>query len=193
MLRHLYNRLLLLSGHPSAGWILGGVAFLESSVFPLPPDLLLFPMGLSRPKRAYFYALIATTASVSGGFLGYALGYWFFTSIGQWIVDAYHLQGALATFREKFADWGIWFILFKGLTPIPYKIVTIASGIAHYNLALFLMASLVTRGGRFFLLAFLLRRYGDKARNIIDEKLPWVAAIFALLLLGGMIFLFYIG
>jgi len=192
-LKWLYHYLLRLSAHPRAAWMLGAVSFLESSVFPIPPDAFLLPMGLSRPQRAYRYALVTTVTSVLGGLFGYALGYFFYETIGILVVKAYHLESAMQIYQEGFLKWGIWVILVKGLTPIPYKLVTIASGIAQFDLVSFILASVITRGARFFLIAFLLRQFGDQAKKFIEERLTLVLWGFFLLLLVGILAIFVIG
>lgn len=191
-IRSLYNRILILSGHPKATWLLAIISFLESSIFPIPPDALLLPMGLSKPHRAYYLALICTIASVAGGLFGYAVGYFFYETIGVWIVKTYHLESAMATYQQGFLEWGVWIILVKGLTPIPYKLVTIASGIAQFDLTSFILASIVTRGGRFFLIALFLRLFGEKAKVFIEQRLTLLLWLFLALLIAGFGIIFLI-
>ncbi|MGV7030116.1 YqaA family protein [Methylobacterium symbioticum] len=189
MIRRLYEWILALSGKPSAPWALGAVAFAESSFFPVPPDVMLVPMAVSRPDRVWFYATITTVASVLGGLVGYAIGALLFDSLGQWLIRLYGLQNSAATFQESYAAYGHWVILLKGLTPIPYKLVTITSGFAHYSLFWFTVLSVVTRGARFFLLAALLGRYGVQIRGVLDRHLNAVAAIsVAVIVLGFVLF-----
>lgn len=189
MIRRLYEWILALSGKPSAPWALGAVAFAESSFFPVPPDVMLVPMAVSRPDRVWFYATITTVASVLGGLVGYAIGALLFDSLGQWLITIYGLQNSAATFQESYAAYGHWVILLKGLTPIPYKLVTITSGFAHYSLFWFTVLSVVTRGARFFLLAALLGRYGVQIRGVLDRHLNAVAAIsVAVIVLGFVLF-----
>ncbi|MFT8245538.1 YqaA family protein [Roseomonas sp. BN140053] len=179
MLRALYDRTLALSGHPRAGAALAAVSFAESSVFPIPPDALLIPMCLARPERAYHYALWCTVASVLGGLLGYAIGAFLFEAVALPVLAAYGHADALQTFSDWFERWGAAVILIKGLTPIPYKIVTIAAGAAHFSLPVFFVCSVLTRGARFFLLAWLLRRYGPAARSFIEGRLNLIAGLTA--------------
>ena len=189
MIRRLYEWILALSGKPSAPWALGAVAFAESSFFPVPPDVMLVPMAVSRPDRVWFYATVTTVASVLGGLVGYAIGALLFDSLGQWLIKLYGLQNSAATFQESYAAYGHWVILLKGLTPIPYKLVTITSGFAHYSLFWFTVLSVVTRGARFFLLAALLGRYGVQIRGVLDRHLNAVAAIsLAVIVLGFVLF-----
>jgi membrane protein YqaA with SNARE-associated domain len=150
-------------------------------------------MSLARPRRAWTYATLCTLTSVAGGVLGYAIGALLYDSIGHWLISLYGLNDKVEAFREGYARWGSLIILLKGLTPIPYKLVTITSGFAGYNLGLFVLLSLVSRGGRFFLMAFLLSRYGEAARQTIEKRLGlWVAAGAAVLVVGAVVALYLI-
>lgn len=169
-----------------ATWSLFAVAFAESSFFPIPPDVMLWPMTAKRPDRAYFYAFICTLASVLGGIAGYAIGY-YLTGIGEWILNTSGNGDGVAEFQKLYDQWGLWVILVKGLTPIPFKLVTIASGVAHFNLAVFIAACTVTRGGRFFLTAFVLRRFGPAMLKIIEKRLMLATFIILALLIGGVL------
>jgi membrane protein YqaA with SNARE-associated domain len=189
MLRALYDRVLRLSAHRHAGAWLGVVSFAESSVFPIPPDAMLLPMCLARPDRAWRYAAICTVASVLGGLLGYALGFFLFEALAQPVLAAYGHADALESFRAWFERWGVAVILIKGLTPIPYKIVTIAAGAAAFDPWIFLLASIVTRGARFFLLAALLRRYGTPMRAFIEQRLTLLTTLVAVGIVGGFVVL----
>ncbi len=185
MLRALYDMVLRLAGHRRAPAWLAGVSFAESSVFPIPPDAMLIPMCLARPDRAWRYAAICTIASVLGGILGYIIGFWLFDAIAMPVLRGYGYADALARFEAWYAQWGVWVILIKGLTPIPYKIVTIASGAAKFDFVMFLAASIVTRGARFFLLAVLLRRFGPPIREFIEKRLTLVTSVAAAGIIGG--------
>lgn len=187
MLHRLYQRVLALAASRNAPWWLAAVSFAESSFFPIPPDALLIPMALARPGLAWRFAAICTAASVAGGALGYLIGYALFNQIAAPLLHAYGYDAAFARFQQTYAEWGLWVILIKGLTPIPYKIVTIASGAAKFNFALFMAASLVTRGARFFLVALLLRYFGDPVRDFIERRLTLVTSAFAAALLGGFL------
>ena len=187
MLRRLYAWVLALAAKPSAPWALGAVAFAESSFFPVPPDAMLVPMVVSRPDRAWAYAGIATVASVAGGLLGYAIGALLFESVGQWLFQLYGLADKAETFQDSYAQYGHWVILLKGLTPLPYKLVTITSGFAHYSLAWFVLLSAITRGARFFLVAGLLARYGVSIRAVLDRHLGVVLAAFASMVILGFV------
>src|SRR5690242_12458486 len=177
MLRKLYDRVLALAAHPKAPAWLAVVSFAESSVFPIPPDAMLVPMCLARPERALRYALICTIASVVGGVLGYAIGYYLWDALADPILRAYGYGDATARFTGWYEHWGVWVILIKGLTPIPYKIVTIASGAAKFDFLVFLGASIVTRGARFFALALLLRHFGEPVREFIEKRLTLVTSV----------------
>jgi membrane protein YqaA with SNARE-associated domain len=185
MLRRIYDWCIGAADKPYALWILGAVAFAESSFFPMPPDIMLLPMSLARPRRAWLFATVCTIASVAGGLLGYAIGAVLYDSVGHWLINLYGLNDKVETFRASYAEWGAVIILVKGLTPIPYKLVTITSGFAGYNIGLFILCSIVARGGRFFVVAILLNRYGDIIRAELEKRLGlWVALGAALLLLG---------
>ncbi len=192
MLRRLYDWCIAAAGKPYATWLLGAISFVESSFFPIPPDVMLIPMSLARPDKAYFYATVCTITSVAGGVLGYLIGSVLYDSVGLWLIHLYGYGDKVEAFREAYAQWGGWIILLKGLTPIPYKIVTIASGFAGYNLPMFIGLSVIARGGRFFLLAFLLHRYGAQARSIIEERLGLWVTIGAIVLVGGIIAAVYL-
>jgi len=150
---------------------MGAVSFVESSFFPIPPDAMLIPMSLARPDRAYYYATLCTWTSVAGGVLGYFIGAVLYDSVGHWLIELYGYGDKVEAFREAYARYGTWIILLKGITPIPYKIVTITSGFAGFNLLTFVLCSVVARGMRFYFTAFLLNRYGTRARAVIEERL----------------------
>lgn len=188
MLHRLYARTLLLAASPSAPWWLFVIAFAEASFFPIPPDVLLLLMGLARPKRAWNFAAICTLGSVTGGALGYAIGYYVFDALMRTaIAHALFGNDPLGAFQAWYAQWGLWVILIKGLTPIPYKIVTIASGAARFDFWVFMGASLVTRGARFFIVATLLHYFGDSARVFIERWLTLVTSVVAVGLVGGVL------
>src|SRR6185312_2406693 len=180
MLRKIYVWCIRAAEKPHAVWLMGVISFLESSIFPIPPDTMLIPMSLARPDRAWFYAHVCTLTSVAGGVLGYAVGALLYDSVGHWLIQLYGYGDKVEAFRAAYAQWGAWIIVLKGLTPIPYKIVTITSGFAGYNIGLFVLFSVISRGTRFFVLAFLLHRYGDRARHIIEKQLGlWATALAA--------------
>jgi len=185
MLRKLYDWVLKQSEKPYAVWILFFVALAEASFFPFPPDILLLPMAITARDRAYRYAAIATVGSVIGGLIGYGIGALAMATIGQWIVETYHLQNAFQTFHDGFNKYGVWIIVAKGLTPIPFKLVTIASGVAGLNLLSFVLACIVTRGARFFLISALVRRYGAPIQTFIEKHMNLVALAILVACLAG--------
>ena len=192
MLRKLYDWVIDLAGSRHAPLALAIVSFAESSCFPIPPDVMLAPMVLAKPQRAYLFAGICTIASVLGGLLGYAIGVWL-APLGHTILGLFgHPQGQ-EEFHQWFAQWGVWIILIKGLTPIPYKLVTITAGLARFDLLTFVWASIVTRGARFFLSATLLKYFGPGIRAEVERRLGLYSAIFATLLVGAVVALKVVG
>jgi membrane protein YqaA with SNARE-associated domain len=192
MLRRIYDWCIAAAEKPYAPWLMGAISFAESSFFPVPPDTMLIPMSLARPDRAWSYATVCTLTSVAGGILGYFIGALLYDSVGHWLIQLYGYGDKVEAFREAYARYGSWIILIKGLTPIPYKIVTITSGFAGYNLALFIGLSVITRGARFFLAAFLLNRYGVQARKTIEERLGFWVTIGVLVLVAGVVAALYL-
>jgi membrane protein YqaA with SNARE-associated domain len=192
LLHALYARVMNLAQHPRAGFWLGVVSFAESSVFPIPPDAMLIPMALARPDQAWRLATICTVCSVLGGILGYVLGYFLFEMLAQPILSAYGYADALTRFEDWFQRWGAAVILVKGLTPIPYKIVTIAAGAAKMDFAVFLATSMVTRAARFFLLAALIRRFGPGVKDFIERRLVLVTSGAAALIVLGFLALKFV-
>jgi membrane protein YqaA with SNARE-associated domain len=190
MLKRIYDWCVDAADKPHALWVLGAVAFAESSFFPVPPDIMLLPMSVAQPKRAWVFAGVCTAASVLGGVLGYAIGALLYDSVGHWLITLYGLGDSVETFRASYAKWGALVILVKGVTPIPYKLVTITSGFAGYNIWLFILLSIVTRGGRFFAAAILFNRYGDWIRARVEEHLGLAVAILAAVLVAGFIIAF---
>src|SRR5215813_7894498 len=185
MLRRAYDWCIAAADKPHALWLMGVVSFAESSVFPIPPDTMLIPMSLARPDRAWTYATVCTLTSVAGGVIGYVIGAYLYDTIGHWLIQLYGYGDKVEAFREAYARWGTLIILLKGVTPIPYKIVTITSGFAGYNIWLFVIFSFVARGMRFYLTAFLLSRYGAQARVIIEKRLTfWFTMSIAVLVVG---------
>lgn len=173
----LRNWTLSLAERPSARRTLALVSFAESSFFPVPPDLLLFPMTLQAPHHAWRFAAICTMASVLGGIAGYAMGYAFYESIGIHIINFYGLGEQFDRFESLYHEWGIVIILVAGFTPIPYKVFTIASGFAMLNLPLFAAASLVARGARYFLVCWLTKRFGLPIKPFLEKQLGWLGLI----------------
>jgi membrane protein YqaA with SNARE-associated domain len=188
----IYARTLAMAAHRHAMAAMALISFAESSFFPLPPDFLLVPMTLARPHRAWLIAAICTITSVIGGYVGYAIGYFLFDAVGEPLLNFYHAMDKYEAFRSGFAQWGAWIIVLKGLTPIPFKLVTIASGAAQFDLVTFTLASLVSRSLRFFLLAALLRRFGEPIRDFIERRLMLVTSLVAAALVGGFVVLRYL-
>ena len=186
MLRKIYDWLMTLAGSRHAPVALAVVSFAESSFFPIPPDVMLAPMVLAKPKRAFFYAGLCMAASVLGGCLGYAIGY-FLEPVGLFLLRLIGHPEGQAAFQAWFDKWGLWVILIKGLTPIPYKLVTIASGLAHFDLFTFIWASVVTRGARFFLTATLLKYFGPAIRAEVERRLALYTTVGLVVLIGGVV------
>ena len=187
MLKQLYDKVIALSASRHALPALTAVSFAESSFFPVPPDIMLVPMALAQPQKARLYALVCTIASVLGGLVGYAIGALLYDTVGHWLISAYGYGDGVEAFRAAYAKWGAWIILIKGMTPIPYKIVTIASGFAGYNLLAFFFLSIITRGLRFFIEAELLRIYGEPIRDFIEKRLTLVTTGFVAAVVGGFL------
>ena len=185
MIKALYDWTMRQADHPRALWILALVAFVESSVFPIPPDVLMIPMILARPSRAFLIAGVALTASVLGGLLGYAIGAFAFEQIGQPILASMGKAEAMAEFNTRFNDLGFWPVLIAGMTPFPYKVITIMSGWTGLPLGTFMVTSVVARGLRFFIVAALLWRFGAPIRDFIERRLGLMFVLFVVFLLGG--------
>lgn len=185
MFQGLYDWTLRLANHRRAIPAMAAISFAESSFFPIPPDVIIVPMILARRDQAWLIATVCTAASVAGGVFGYAIGYFLFDTLGQWLIHLYGLQGSADSFQAWYGKWGALIILIKGLTPIPYKLVTIASGLAHFNFGLFLISSIVTRGLRFFVIAGLLKRYGAPIQAFIEKRLTLIGLAFLAALIGG--------
>ncbi len=192
MLRSFYDRLIGLAGRPDAEILLAVFAFAEASIFPVPPDLLLIPMVLAAPRRAWRLALVCTLASVAGGALGWWIGAELFARVALPIARIYHAEPALLAITDRLRRYGLWVILIKGLTPVPYKIVSIGAGAAHFPLGVFMLASLATRGARFFLVAALLRVWGESVRHFVEKRLTLVTTAFLALVVLGVLLLRYL-
>lgn len=186
MLRKLYDWVLSLARHKHADKALAAVSFAESSFFPVPPDVMLAPMVATRPDQAWRYATICTVASVLGGLLGYAIGY-FLTPVGMWILSILGKADAFEASKALFQQYGAWVILIKGMTPIPYKLITIAAGIFQFSLPLFIALSVVTRAARFFLVAWVIKRFGPAMLEIVEKRLALWTFIFVAVLVGAVV------
>lgn len=191
-LHRLYDWVMELSRHRHATPLLAFVSFIESVIFPIPPDVMLLPMCLSKRQKAFFYALVCTVASVLGGALGYFLGYALYETIGQKIVAFYGYEEQFGNFQDYYILWGVWIVLLGGLTPFPYKVITIASGVAGLNFVLFMLVSVVARASRFFLVAGLIWLFGEKIRMLIEKYLGLLTVLFFVLLLGGFAVIKYL-
>ena len=192
MLRRLYDQVLELSSRRHAVLFLAAIAFVESSVFPIPPDVMLIPMVLALRQRAWWFAAVCTLASVAGGLGGYAIGAALFDSIGSRILEFYGYSEAFSDFVSRYNEHGAWIVFVAGVTPLPYKVITIASGVAHLDLATFTGASLAARGLRFFLIAGLLYFLGPPIRALIEQRLGLVFTAFCAVLIFGFIFISFI-
>ncbi|MDE4061568.1 MAG: DedA family protein [Pseudophaeobacter sp. bin_em_oilr2.035] len=192
MLRRLYDRTMALADHPRALWWLAIVSFAESSVFPIPPDVLMIPMILARPSRAWLIALVALVSSVLGGLLGYAIGAFFYEGIGQPILEMMGKADAMEAFNTRFNDFGFWAVLGAGITPFPFKVITIMSGWTGMPLVTFVATSILARSLRFFAVAALLRLFGAPVRAFIERRLGLVFTAFVVLLFGGFLVVRYL-
>jgi membrane protein YqaA with SNARE-associated domain len=192
MLQRLYDWTMSAAAHRHAPATLFGVSFVESSFFPIPPDVMLVPMVLAQREKAWWFAAIATLGSVVGGIFGYAIGYFLFELIGQPILNFYGLTESFSQFASRYNDYGAWIVFIAGVTPFPYKVITIASGATQLNFLIFMVASLLARGLRFFLVAGLLYWFGRPVRDFIEQRLGLVTTIFTLLLVGGFIVIKYL-
>jgi membrane protein YqaA with SNARE-associated domain len=191
-MRRLYDWMMRLASSDRAPWALGVVSFSESSSFPIPPDVMQIPMVLSRREKAWWYATIATVTSVLGGILGYAIGYYAYQAIGLPILEFYGKAHALDSFIQFVHEYGVPAIIVKGATPIPFKVVTIAAGVAQMAFVPFILASIVARSMRFFLVAGLLYFFGDPIREFIERRLTLVTTVFVVLLVGGFVAVKYL-
>lgn len=192
MLRPLYDWTMRLAEGPRAIRALGAISFAESSFFPIPPDVVLVPVVLANRDKAFQIAAWCTLTSVLGGIFGYLIGALLYDSIGQWLISLYGYEDKMEAFRAAYRDWGAWIILIKGLTPIPYKLVTIASGLAGYDFLWFVVLSVITRGARFFIIAALLKVYGEPIRHFIEKRLELVTVLFLVALVGGFVAIKYL-
>lgn len=183
--RKIYDAVFHLSKDNGAMYWLFVVAFIESSFFPIPPDVMLIPMILAAPDKAWKIAGVATAGSVIGAYFGYAIGFYFFQLIAEPLLGFYGYLDKFNSFKNLYNQYGAWIVFGAGITPFPYKIITIASGVVHTNLLVFTVASIIARGMRFFLVAWLLKKYGEAMREFIEKNLGWLSVVFLLLLIGG--------
>lgn len=187
VLRRTYDAAMRLAETRYALWVLAAMSFVESSVFPLPPDILLIPMVLARPDRAWLIAGVCTVSSVVGGFAGYAIGLLLYDTIGQPVLAFYGYLDKFTVFQDLYNEWGAWIVAGAGITPFPYKVITIASGVTQLDPVVFGVASVVSRGLRFFLVAALLWKWGAPMRVFIEKRLGLLVTVGFVLLLGGFL------
>jgi membrane protein YqaA with SNARE-associated domain len=192
MMRRLYDWMMRMAVHRRAPHGLFWVSFIESSVFPIPPDVMLVPMALANRARAWWFATLCTLASVLGGIAGYAIGYYLLEYVGQPVLRLYGLEAKWNQLSEWFQEWGVWVLLIKGPTPFPYKVLTIFAGAMQMNLAAFIGASIVSRAIRFYLVAGLIFWFGEPIREFIEKRLNLLATLFVIVLVGGFIAITYL-
>jgi membrane protein YqaA with SNARE-associated domain len=188
----MYDWMMRMAGSRSAPYALGTVSFIESSFFPIPPDVMLIPMVLNDREKAWWYATIATVTSVIGGLLGYAIGYFAYEAVGKPILAFYGKEHALDTFIQFVHEYGVPAIIIKGATPSPFKVVTIAAGVAHMDLLAFVGASIVARSMRFYLVAGLLYFFGQPIKEFIEQRLTLVTTVFVVVLVSGFVAVKYL-
>ncbi len=192
MIRKLYDWTMSLAGHRNASGALFGVSFVESSFFPVPPDIMLVPMVLAERLKAWWFATICTVGSVLGGIAGYAIGYFLFEAVGQPLFEFYGYAEKFQKFAAQYNDYGAWVVFIAGITPFPYKVITIASGATALNFAVFVIASIAARALRFFIVAGLLYWFGPPIRDFIEKRLGLVFTVFMVLLIGGFVAIKYV-
>ncbi len=192
IIHNIYDYMLKLSASKNAMFFLFLVAFAESSFFPIPPDVMIIPMVLAIPKNAYKIAGLATLASVIGGYFGYLIGAVFFDLIAEPIINMYDAMAKFKEFEGYYHEYGAWIVFGAGITPFPYKIITIASGAVGLDLLVFTIASVLARGIRFYFVAWILKKYGDPMKDFIEKNLGWLSVLFLVLLIGGFYLLKYI-
>ena len=187
-----YNYMIELAARKTALYFLFIVSFIESSFFPIPPDVMLIPMVLATPNKAWKIAGVATVASVLGGCFGYSIGVFFFDVLAKPLLEFYGYMHQFDVFKDYYHEWGAWIVFGAGITPFPYKVITIASGVVDLNLVVFSIASVLARGGRFFLVAWLLKKYGEPMKDFIEKNLGMLAVLFFVLLIGSFMLIKYI-
>ncbi|MGB5836000.1 MAG: YqaA family protein [Albidovulum sp.] len=192
MIRALYDWTIRLADHPRALWALGVVSFVESSFFPIPPDVLMIPMIIARPSRAWLIATVALVTSVLGGLFGYFIGAVLFDTIGQPILEFYGKTDAAGAFAERFNEYGAWAVLVAGVTPFPFKVISIVSGWTGLSLPGFFFSAIIARGLRFFIVAGLLWKFGAPIRDFIEKRLGLMFTLFMTILIGGFLLVKYL-
>ncbi|MGE3231305.1 MAG: YqaA family protein [Hyphomicrobium sp.] len=192
MMRRLYDWMMAKASSPHAPHALFWVSFIESSFFPIPPDVMLVPMVLANRLKAWWYATVATVGSVIGGVFGYLIGYFFFEQVGRPILELYGKAEGFQTFVDWFNEWGVWILIIKGMTPFPYKVLTITAGVTHMPIIEFMVASVIARAMRFYLVAALLYFFGEPIREFIEKRLTLVTTAFVVLLVLGFFAIRYV-
>jgi membrane protein YqaA with SNARE-associated domain len=192
MMRRLYDWMMAKARDERAPHALFWVSFIESSFFPIPPDVMLIPMVIANRAKAWFYATVATIGSVVGGVAGYAIGFFFFEQIGRPILEFYGKAESFGEFTSWFNEWGVWILIIKGMTPFPYKVLTITAGVTHMPVIEFMAASIIARAMRFYLVAGLLYFFGEPIREFIEKRLTLVTTVFVVLLVLGFVAIKYV-
>ena len=192
MMRRLYDWMMAKARNDRAPHALFWVSFIESSFFPIPPDVMLIPMVIAQRAKAWWYATVATIGSVIGGAFGYGIGYFFFEHIGRPILEFYGKAQSFGEFTNWFNEWGVWILIIKGMTPFPYKVLTITAGVTHMPLIEFMLASVIARAMRFYLVAGLLYFFGEPIREFIEKRLTLVTTVFVVLLVLGFVAIKYV-
>lgn len=192
MMRRMYDWMMRMAGSDKAPHALFVVSFIESSFFPIPPDVMLVPMVLANRAKAWWFAIVATIGSVIGGAAGYAIGYFLWDSVGLPILQFYGKSEGFSQFAQWFNEWGVWILIIKGMTPFPYKVLTITAGVTHMPFLEFMLASVIARAMRFFLVAGLLYWFGEPIRDFIEKRLSLVTTVFVVALVGGFVAVKYV-
>lgn len=192
MLQKSYDRIVAFANHPHAVWVLALVSFVESSISPIPPIPLLIPMCLANPARAWTYATVCALASIAGGYVGYLIGFGLYETVGLWIIHTYGLEQQASKLLHESSHYWFWILLTKGLTPIPFKIATIMSGLLKFDIVLFTVGTVVARFTFFFMFAAALRVYGDHIREFIERRLKLSAIVMLAFLVGGFVLIRYV-
>ncbi|HEY9164285.1 MAG TPA: YqaA family protein [Magnetovibrio sp.] len=192
MLRRVYDWTMEFAANRNAMWALFIISFIESSVFPIPPDILLIPMVLAARQKAWKIAAVCTVGSVLGGIAGYGIGYFLFESVGQPMLELYGKADKFAEFQGMYNEWGAWVVGMAGVTPFPYKVITIASGVTHLDIWTFIIASILSRGVRFFLEALMLWHFGEPIRDFVEKYLGWLVTVGFIVLFGGFVAVKYL-
>ena len=187
MIKKIYDKCVAWAGHRYAKPLLAFESFIESSFFPIPPDIILIPMVLAKRTKAFLFAFICTISSIAGGALGYLIGLILFNSIGIVLVEFYHMEDSIESFRNLYNAYGAWIVIIAGFTPFPFKVITIASGLFQLNFFIFIISSLLSRGARFYLVAGLIFLFGESIKNFIDKNFNFFTILFFILLIGGIL------